>query len=107
MTTTETKSLFVSCMNKGFQMTFENGWTISVQWGIGNYCSRGRINELKSDTIISDMKEQIVSSPDCELMIWNGDDMDNVYDFGNNQVKGYCSTDEVGDWIYKVKNFPE
>ena len=22
----------------GFQMQFENGWTASVQFGIGNYC---------------------------------------------------------------------
>ena len=25
---------------KGFQMTFENGWTISVQFGWGNYHDR-------------------------------------------------------------------
>lgn len=24
---------------KGFHMTFDNGYTISVQWGEGNYCS--------------------------------------------------------------------
>lgn len=23
---------------KGFHITFENGWTVSVQWGPGNYC---------------------------------------------------------------------
>ena len=34
------KSKFVSTHNKGFQMTFENGFRISVQWGIGNYCQR-------------------------------------------------------------------
>jgi hypothetical protein len=32
-------SNFKSTNNKGFQMTFENGWTISVQFGYGNYCS--------------------------------------------------------------------
>jgi hypothetical protein len=31
-------SNFKSTENKGFQMTFENGWTISVQFGYGNYC---------------------------------------------------------------------
>lgn len=29
---------FVSTMRKGFQMTFANGMTASVQWGAGNYC---------------------------------------------------------------------
>ena len=30
-------SKFVSTFNKGFNMTFENGISISVQWGVGNY----------------------------------------------------------------------
>jgi hypothetical protein len=25
--------------NNGFHITFENGWTVSVQFGPGNYCS--------------------------------------------------------------------
>ena len=32
------KKKFGSTMRKGFHMTFENGLTISVQWGAGNYC---------------------------------------------------------------------
>ena len=24
----------------GFHITFENGWTVSVQWDRGNYCER-------------------------------------------------------------------
>ena len=32
-------SKFTSCLNKGFQMTFDNGFRISVQWGHGNYCA--------------------------------------------------------------------
>jgi hypothetical protein len=35
-------SNFKSTNNKGFQMTFENGWTISVQFGYGNYCDNSR-----------------------------------------------------------------
>jgi len=27
------------CHNKGFHMKFDNGWTISVQFGAGNYCN--------------------------------------------------------------------
>ena len=26
--------------HKGFQLTFQNGWTASVQFGRGNYCSK-------------------------------------------------------------------
>jgi hypothetical protein len=30
---------FRICGGKGFHVTFENGWTVSVQFGGGNYCS--------------------------------------------------------------------
>ena len=33
-------SQFGTNRNKGFNMTFENGFTISVQWGTENYCAR-------------------------------------------------------------------
>ena len=29
---------FQICDDKGFHITFENGWTVSVQFGSGNYC---------------------------------------------------------------------
>ena len=95
-----TNSKFITTQNKGFQMTFKNGWTISIQWGTFNYCSRKTF-----DVVIpmSEMKEDLVTSPDCEIAIW---DKNNVwYDFGTDQVKGYCNTDEVAKWIWKVKNF--
>jgi hypothetical protein len=31
---------FEVTQNKGFRMTFANGWAVSVQWGPGNYCER-------------------------------------------------------------------
>jgi hypothetical protein len=30
---------FKSCQNKGFALKLNNGWTVSVQWGPGNYGS--------------------------------------------------------------------
>ena len=35
----ETDSKFRITEGKGFQMSFENGLTISVQFGYGNYCA--------------------------------------------------------------------
>jgi hypothetical protein len=29
--------MFRITRDKGFHMTFDNGWTVSVQWGTGNY----------------------------------------------------------------------
>jgi hypothetical protein len=30
--------MFQITLNKGFAVTFPNGWTVSVQFGPGNYC---------------------------------------------------------------------
>ena len=35
-------SKFTTSYNKGFRMTFGNGFSISVQWGVGNYCEKKR-----------------------------------------------------------------
>jgi len=32
--------VFTISQGKGFQLTFKNGWTVSVQFGTGNYCER-------------------------------------------------------------------
>ena len=35
---------FISSENKGFRMKFDNGFTISVQWGTMNYCEKKEPN---------------------------------------------------------------
>ena len=30
--------MFKAMNNKGFHIVFDNGWTVSVQWGYANYC---------------------------------------------------------------------
>ena len=83
----------------GFSITFNNGWTISVQFGYGNYCENGRhpdgYNFYKG-------KDKITSS-DAEIAIWNKEG--DWYNFGTDSVKGYCTPDEVAEWIEKVKSF--
>lgn len=89
---------FKITQNKGFQMTFENGWTISVQFGYGNYCDNYNNYEFRANNT-----EMIVESTDAEIAIWdaNGE----WYNFGSDTVKGYCSANEVAEWIEKVKKF--
>jgi hypothetical protein len=86
-------SMFRTVYNRGFQMTFENGWTISVQFGYGNYCSH-RNHESKME---------IHQCPDAEIAIWGPDKQD--YNFGNDIAKGYFSADEVAEWIKFTANF--
>ena len=95
--------MFQSTLHKGFKMTFDNGFTISVQWGTGNYCENNRPSIDHSDQLDWSNRPGEYSSPDAEIAIWNKDNV--WYDFGHDRVKGYCKPDEVADWIIKVKNF--
>ena len=90
---------FASTLNHGFQMTFNNGMTISVQFGTGNYCER------RSFTISNphyDMVNQnVTESPDAEIAIWDADNK--WFDFGNDTVMGFVKPDEVAVWIGVVR----
>ena len=85
--------------NKGFHLTFENGWTISVQFGYGNYCDNGHHPEG-----LALHNKRIVESGDAEIAIWNKNGVDYTFDNGD-IVKGWCSADEVADWIDKVSRW--
>jgi hypothetical protein len=86
---------FKSTSNKGFQLTFDNGLTISVQWGIDNYCERRYYFNAPEA-----MSVKWVESTTAEIAIWDGSD--GWFDFGNDVVKGYVEADEVAEWIIKT-----
>ena len=93
-------SNFETNNNKGFAMTFANGWTISVQWGIGNYCSAGRI----SDDYRAPRAVDSWTSDTAEIAVW--DSKGDFYQCGeSDDVLGYLTTDEVAQWIEKVSKF--
>ena len=89
--------MLASTENKGFQLSFKNGYTISVQFGRGNYCSN-RNNLDKPEEQIS------YKSVNAEVAAW-----DSFGDFvsldGSSNPLMYCSADEVADLINKVKSF--
>lgn len=72
-------------MYEGFTMTFANGYTISVQFGNGNYSSRN------DDGI----------AVSAEIAIWDKDRT--WYNFGTDNVKGWCSPDAIVTWMKNVK----
>lgn len=97
--------MFVSTMRKGFQMTFENGLTISVQWGAGNYC-QNQHNFDHDNPFGHDMK-----SKNAEIAIF--DEHDDFIDprlfidcSTDGQVAGWLSAEEVAELIYKVSTAP-
>lgn len=62
--------MFAATENKGFQMTFDNGYTISCQFGASNYCDNyGR--HLKPDyRYQEEMRKPIHTCANCEVAIW-------------------------------------
>ena len=56
--------------NKGFQMTFDNGLTISCQMGSNNYCDNRDYNKCFQ----AEMRQSITQCDNCEVAIWNEDD---------------------------------
>jgi len=74
--------------DKGFHITFDNGWTISVQWGSNNYCSnRGGVfqNAVTAEIAIFD--------PAWNFYRPNG---------WNDDVLGYQTANQVAEWISYV-----
>ena len=86
-------SKFSSTHNKGFQMTFDNNFRLSVQWGIGNYCQR------KSDGMFGDeMKNKFWESTSAEIAVFDdnagGSPILNINGTIDN-VAGWLDTDKV------------
>jgi hypothetical protein len=89
--------MIVTNRNKGFHLTFNNGLTISVQIGVGNYCN----NQNHSLDYDFEQKQAITKCDNAEIAIW---DNNNVwFKFDNDTVKGWVNTEEVGIWIDRVR----
>lgn len=77
--------------HKGVRITFANGWTISVQWGPGNYVT-DRMHDYDAPK-----KSDHWCSPTAEIAIWGPDGAwyrPEGEDWGDD-VKGWVTPDEV------------
>lgn len=81
--------------NKGFNITFDNNLTISIQIGAGNYCSN------KNNEIGKEREQRITECNNAEIAIW--DENNKWFTFEGDQVKGWINANEVGIWIDKVR----
>ena len=81
--------MFKSTYNRGFQMTFENGITISVQYGEGNYCERRAF----TTDINADMESPCTESKNAEVAIWK----DFSEDWITKQAYMECFNEELFD----------
>ena len=99
-------SKFTSGYNKGFRMTFENGFAISVQWGVGNYCEKkdsGQWDEpTKHDFWNSNSAEIAVFNKEGEFINISGYELekeDGTVEKVNDVVSGWLSTNTVAKVI--------
>jgi len=72
--------------NKGFEITFANNYTISVQFGERNYCEGGRANDYGFTE--SKNAEVAILKPNGDFQLLNG-----------LEVVGWQTPTEVAGWI--------
>jgi hypothetical protein len=81
--------MFKTAGKKGFFITFENGYKVSVQFGAGNYCEYGRNAKLSihEDSPGSAEAETAIIGPDGKFVKRFPNDYD--------EVQGYQTPAEV------------
>ena len=90
--------MFQICDGKGFQMTFENGVTLSVQFGPGNYCENRSTDDLELPR-----KKSLWKSKDAEVAILLPDG--EFYQIQeHDQVEGWQTVEDVCKWIELARN---
>lgn len=71
----------------GFQMQFDNGWTVSVMFGKANYISN---------------REHDGQSADAEIAAWDENGEWYFFNEANGTVKGWVKPDEVAKFIAMI-----
>jgi len=83
---------FVATENKGFGITFQNGFGVSVQWGTMNYCEKKNLGADGDE----EMKTKRWESKTAEIAIYKDK---KFIDIGDDTVIGWLSPDEVAKVI--------
>ena len=73
---------------KGFHITFDNGVTVSVQFGYGNYCANYSARDVLNFT---GKVPENCSSVDAEIAIWK---------YGGKWITKECTFLEAADDVY-------
>ena len=98
---------FKITIGKGFHVTFENGYTVSVQFGPGNYCQHHGRGVFASDWFAENYACGKEGSADAEVAVWASDgNLIQRPDFDGDTVQGYVSPEYVlklMNWAAKQK----
>jgi hypothetical protein len=88
---------------KGFKITFENGYTISVQFGFGNYCDNHSDIQLATALCAGGHPEAInCNSSDAECAVLDPSGEFHQFEDWEEVVKGYISPAEVLELMNRV-----
>jgi hypothetical protein len=103
--------MFESTGGRGFQISFPNGLTVSVQWGYGLYCDNRHNSKVRNEVSSLAAEECFIRSTNAEVAVFEHQDKpdrignwrtrDFIPGIGDD-VKGYRSPMEVADLIYRV-----
>lgn len=85
--------LFRSTGNRGFQIVFENGWEVSVQFGTSNYCSRRDL----SANFENEMSRMFTESATAEVAVYDPHGNMVIPDFEDDSdtVVGWADTENA------------
>ena len=84
--------MFRICDAKGFHMTFDNGWTASVQWGAGNY------SDNHDASFEDERTERNTQSTTAEVAAWPRDG--GLVKLGSGDtVAGYLKANQVLEFL--------
>lgn len=93
--------MFASSKNKGFSMTFENGNTVSVQWGPENYCDPTHESGREAP-FDAPMQTHVWKAGNAEVAAWDSDNRWHRFEYDS--VEGWLSTNDVAKFISFVAN---
>jgi hypothetical protein len=98
--------MFATTRNKGFHITFDNGWTVSVQFGPGNYCEHHyKLNMAGMIGGTFNVPADGIESVDAEIAAWPEirDGVETWYKFPNGScVQGNQNPAQVLAFLNKI-----
>ena len=92
---------FVATQNKGFGITFQNGFTISVQFGTENYCEHKNL-DIDFEDLPNPKEKNRWESRNAEIAVYKDE---KFIDIGDDTVIGWLTPDEVAKAIEIVSGY--
>ena len=92
------------CDNRGFHITFDNGVTVSVQFGYSNYCSN---RDLDKSIETQGKPNTPQTSNTAEIAIWDSDDNWITQQFKDegDTVLGWQTPEDILEAMNWAKNY--